>query len=180
MSMENQSYTRRKFVGFGLAAAAATTGGVRAQSPNSKLNMGIIGSGGRGGANLNGVKSENIHTWCDVNRKTLAAAHGRYKGAKSTTDWREIVSNPEIDAVVISTADHHHAPAALAAMKAGKHVYCEKPLAHTVQEARWMKEVYTKNQDKIATQMGTQIHTGDNFRRVVELVQSGAIGKLRE
>lgn len=180
MSMENQSYTRRKFVGFGLAAAAATTGGVRAQSPNSKLNMGIIGSGGRGGANMNGVKSENIHTLCDVNRRTLAAAHGRYKDAKITTDWREIVSNPEIDAVVISTADHHHAPAALAAMKAGKHVYCEKPLAHTVQEARWMQELYIKNQDKIATQMGTQIHATANYRRAVELVKAGAIGKIKE
>lgn len=180
MSTGNQSYTRRKFVGFGMAAVAATTSGARAQSPNSKLNMGIIGSGGRGGENLNGVKSETIHTLCDVNRKTLAAAHGRYKGAKTTTDWREIVANPEIDAVVISTADHHHAPAALAAMKAGKHVYCEKPLAHTVQEARWMQEVYHQKQDQIATQMGTQIHATENYRRAVEMIQDGVIGKVKE
>lgn len=180
MTTHSTSYTRRKFVGFGLAAVAASTSGARAQSPNSKLNIGIIGSGGRGGANLNGVKGENIHTLCDVNRTTLAAAHGRFKDAKITTDWREVVSNPEIEAVVISTADHHHAPAAIAAMQAGKHVYCEKPLAHTVQEARWMQEVYLKNQDKISTQMGTQIHAEDNYRRAVELIQSGAIGKVRE
>lgn len=178
MSIRNQTYTRRKFVGFGLAEAAATSAGVRAQSPNSKLNMGIIGSGGRGGANLNGVKSETIHTLCDVNRKTLEAAQSRYKGAKTTTDWREIVTNPEIDAVVISTADHHHAPAALAAMRAGKHVYCEKPLAHTVQEARWMQEAYANS--KIATQMGTQIHATENYRRAVELVKAGAMGKVKE
>ena len=180
MSLHQQPYTRRKFVGFGLASVAASTIGARAQSPNSRLSIGIIGSGGRGGANLNGVQGENIHTLCDVNRKTLAAVQARFKGAKTTTDWREVVSNPEIDAVVISTADHHHAPAALAAMQAGKHVYCEKPLAHTVQEARWMQEVYLKNQDKIATQMGTQIHAEDNYRRAVEIVQSGALGRVKE
>ncbi|MDB4616133.1 Gfo/Idh/MocA family oxidoreductase, partial [Akkermansiaceae bacterium] len=102
------------------------------------------------------------------------------KGAKTTTDWREVVSNPDIDAVVISTADHHHAPAAIAAMRAGKHVYCEKPLAHTVQEARWMQEEYAKAKGKIATQMGTQIHAGGSYRRAVELIQAGAIGRVKE
>ena len=133
MNKQISNFSRRKFVGFGIASALAPSV-VRGESPNGKLNMGIIGSGGRGGANLNGVKAENIHTLCDINRKTLEAVQKRFKGAKTTTDWREVVSNPEIDAVVISTADHHHAPAAIAAMRAGKHVYCEKPLAHTVQE----------------------------------------------
>lgn len=180
MNSSKQHYPRRKFIGFGLAAAASSTLNVRAQSASSKLNLGIIGSGGRGGANLDGVSGENIRTLCDVNRKTLAAVKARYKDAKTTTDWREVIADPEIDAVVISTADHHHAVAALAAMKAGKHVYCEKPLAHTVQEARWMQEVYLKNQDRIATQMGTQIHAEDNYRRAVEIVQSGALGKIGE
>ncbi|MEN8773872.1 MAG: Gfo/Idh/MocA family oxidoreductase [Akkermansiaceae bacterium] len=173
------NYSRRKFVGFGLASALAPSV-VRGQSPNAKLNMAIIGSGGRGGANLNGVKAENIHTLCDVNRKTLEAVQKRFSGAKTTTDWREVVSNPEIDAVVISTADHHHAPAAIAAMRAGKHVYCEKPLAHTVQEARWMQEEYAKAKGKIATQMGTQIHAGGSYRRAVELIQAGVIGRVKE
>jgi predicted dehydrogenase len=179
MNQDHSAFTRRKFVGLGLASAIAPSA-VRAQSPNSKLSIGIIGSGGRGGANLNGVKGEHIHTLCDVNRKTLAAVQSRFKGSKITTDWREVVSNPGIDAVVISTADHHHAPAAIAAMRAGKHVYCEKPLAHTVQEARWMQEEYAKGKGKIATQMGTQIHANDAYRRAVELIQSGAIGKVKE
>ena len=179
MNKRISNFSRRKFVGFGIASALAPSV-VRGESPNGKLNMGIIGSGGRGGANLNGVKAENIHTLCDINRKTLEAVQKRFKGAKTTTDWREVVSNPEIDAVVISTADHHHAPAAIAAMRAGKHVYCEKPLAHTVQEARWMQEEYAKAKGKIATQMGTQIHAGGSYRRAVELIQAGAIGRVKE
>ena len=179
MNKQISNFSRRKFVGFGIASALAPSV-VRGESPNGKLNMGIIGSGGRGGANLNGVKAENIHTLCDINRKTLEAVQKRFKGAKTTTDWREVVSNPEIDAVVISTADHHHAPAAIAAMRAGKHVYCEKPLAHTVQEARWMQEEYAKAKGKIATQMGTQIHAGGSYRRAVELIQAGAIGRVKE
>lgn len=179
MNEQISNFSRRKFVGFGLASALAPSV-ARGKSPNGKLNMGIIGSGGRGGANLNGVTAENIHTLCDVNRKTLEAVQKRFKGAKTTTDWREVVSNPDIDAVVISTADHHHAPAAIAAMRAGKHVYCEKPLAHTVQEARWMQEEYAKAKGKIATQMGTQIHAGGSYRRAVELIQAGAIGRVKE
>lgn len=179
MNKQISNFSRRKFVGFGIASALAPSV-VRGESPNGKLNMGIIGSGGRGGANLNGVKAENIHTLCDINRKTLEAVQKRFKGAKTTTDWREVVSNPEIDAVVISTADHHHAPAAIAAMRAGKHVYCEKPLAHTVQEARWTQEEYAKAKGKIATQMGTQIHAGGSYRRAVELIQAGAIGRVKE
>ncbi|MCH1500405.1 MAG: Gfo/Idh/MocA family oxidoreductase [Akkermansiaceae bacterium] len=179
MNKQISNFSRRKFVGFGIASALAPSV-VRGESPNGKLNMGIIGSGGRGGANLNGVKAENIHTLCDINRKTLEAVQKRFKGAKTTTDWRKVVSNPEIDAVVISTADHHHAPAAIAAMRAGKHVYCEKPLAHTVQEARWMQEEYAKAKGKIATQMGTQIHAGGSYRRAVELIQAGAIGRVKE
>ena len=170
---------RRTFVGFGLAAALAP-GATKSKSPNGKLNMGIIGSGGRGGGNLGGVSKENIHTLCDVNRNTLAAVKKRFPNAKTTTDWREVVADPEIDAVVISTADHHHAPASIAAMRAGKHVYCEKPLAHTVQEARWMQEEYAKQQGKIATQMGTQIHANGSYRRAVELIRAGAIGKVKE
>ena len=119
MNQSHQQFTRRKFVGLGLASVIAPSAS-RAQSANSKLSIGVIGSGGRGGANLNGVKGEHIHTLCDINRNTLKSVQQRFKDAKTTTDWREVVSNPEIDAVVISTADHHHAPAAIAAMRAGK------------------------------------------------------------
>jgi predicted dehydrogenase len=175
-----QTYSRRKFVGFGLAAVAAGAARSRAQSPNEKLNIGIIGAGGRGGANLGGVQAENIYALCDINRQTLEQAKAKFVGAKITTDWRELVGDPSIDAVVISTADHHHAPAAIAAMREGKHVYSEKPLAHTVQEARWMQEEYLKRKASIATQMGTQIHAGDSYRRAVELIRAGAIGKVKE
>ena len=172
--------SRRKFIGFGIAATTACSARVKSQSPNQKLNIAIIGAGGRGGANTNGVKSETIYALCDTNPGALSSAKGRYPGAKTTSDWREVVNDPAIDAVVVSTADHHHAPASIAAMRNGKHVYSEKPLAHTVQEARWMQEEYLKRKDKIATQMGTQIHATDNYRRAVELVQAGAAGKIKE
>ena len=135
-SHHHPTFTRRKFVGFGLAAVAAGRVSTRAASPNGKLNIGIIGSGGRGGANLGGVKSENIYSLCDVNRNTLESVKAKFGGAKSTTDWREIVTDPSIDAVVISTADHHHALAAIAAMRQKKNTsIVEKPLAHTVQRS---------------------------------------------
>ena len=174
---------RRTFIGFGLAAAATSTIGhipAQAQSPNDKLNLGIIGSGGRGGANLNGVRSEHIQWLCDINPQTLTTQGAKFPDAKHTTDWREVIADDSVDGVVISTADHHHAPAAIAAMRAGKHVYAEKPLAHTVQEARWMQDEYLKRKDSIATQMGTQIHAGNNFRRSVELIRAGAIGEVTE
>jgi predicted dehydrogenase len=172
--------TRRHFIGFGLAATAGLATPARAQSPNAKLNLGIIGVGGRGADNLAGVASQTIHTLCDVHAGNLAAAKAKHPGAKTTRDWRELVANPAVDAVVISSADHHHAPAAIAAMRAGKHVYCEKPLAHTVQEARWMQEEARKGHGKIATQMGTQIHATENYRRAVEQVRAGAVGQVRQ
>ena len=144
--------------------------GAAKDKPNEKLNIGIIGSGGRGSANLRGVSSENIVALCDVNVQTLDAVHKKYPKAKKYTDWRKMIDDKSIDAVAVSTADHSHALASVAAMRAGKHVYCEKPLAHSVHEARVMRETYA--QTGVATQMGTQIHANDNYRRVVELVQS--------
>ncbi|NNM31066.1 MAG: Gfo/Idh/MocA family oxidoreductase [Akkermansiaceae bacterium] len=170
--------TRRSFLATtAMAAGSAVAAPV---SPNEKLRLGIIGSGGRGGANTNGVKGEEIAWLCDTNRKVLDGLKTKFSGAKQTTDWREVIADDSIDAVVISTADHHHALAAVAAMKSGKHVYCEKPLAHNPREARIMRDTCKGAQGKVATQMGTQIHATDNYRRVVELVQSGAIGKVRE
>ena len=175
---------RRTFIKTtGAAGLIATTGpnlllGAAKDSPNEKLNIGIIGAGGRGSANLRGVSSENIVALCDVNVQTLEAVHKKYPKAKKYTDWRKMIDDKSIDAVTVSTADHCHALASVAAMRAGKHVYCEKPLAHSVHEARVMRETFAKA--GVATQMGTQIHANDNYRRVVELVQSGAIGPVRE
>ena len=148
------------------------------KSPNEKLNVGIIGVAHRGAANTQGVATENIVALCDIDDNYLAEAKKKFPGAKTYNDWRELVQQKSIDAVVVSTTDHTHALASVAAMKNGKHVYCEKPLGHTVFEARRMGEVY--RQSKLATQMGTQIHATDNYRRVVELVQSGAVGPIRE
>lgn len=152
----------------------------RVWAPGEKLNIGIIGAGGRGKANTEGVKDENIYILCDINSAALDEAKSKYPDAKTCRDWRQVIDDPKVDAVVISTADHHHALAAIAAMRAGKHVYCEKPLGHTVREARLMQAEYAKRQGRIVTQMGTQIHAGDNYRRVVELVQGGAIGPVHE
>jgi len=148
------------------------------RSPNEKLNMGIIGVHSRGAANMKAVASENIVALCDVDERYLAEAAKRYPKAKTYVDWRKMLDQNNIDAVTVSTTEHTHAPASVMAMKRGKHVFCEKPLAHSVHETRVMRETY--RQTGVATQMGTQIHATENYRRVVELVQSGAIGPVRE
>ena len=162
--------------GLAVAATPNLLLGAAKESPNEKLNMGIIGSGGRGSANLRGVASENIVALCDVNVQTLEAVHKKYPKAKKYTDWRKMMDDKSIDAVTVSTADHCHAPASVAAMRAGKHVYCEKPLTRDVHEARLVTE--TARKAGVATQQGTQIHAGNNYRRVVERIQSGAIGTI--
>jgi predicted dehydrogenase len=162
-------------LGFWIARNSALAEG---DSANDKLNIGIIGVGGRGRANTDQVTSENIVALCDVDDRALGVAAKRFAAAKTYTDWRKMLEQKGMDAVIVSTTDHTHAPASVMAMKRGMHVYCEKPLAHSVYEARVMQETYLKS--RVSTQMGTQIHAGDNYRRVVELVQSGAIGPVRE
>jgi predicted dehydrogenase len=154
---------------------------VRGTQANEKLNVAGIGIGGRGAANVNGVgASENIVALCDVDEKHAAQTFEKYPQAKRYKDFRRMLDEMQnkIDAVVVGTPDHTHAVAGVMAMKLGKHCYCEKPLTHTVYEARVMADV--AREKKLVTQMGTQIHAGDNYRRVVELVQTGAIGKVRE
>ncbi len=147
-------------------------------SPNAKLNIAAIGVGGRGGDDLNEVKSENIVALCDVNEKNLAAAAKKFPQARTYADWRKCLDQKDIDAVVCATTDHTHAFVNVWAMNRGKHVYCEKPLANSVQEARLVRDTYLKNKGKLATQMGTQIHASDNYRRMVELIRRGAIGAV--
>jgi predicted dehydrogenase len=147
------------------------------ESPNAKLGMAIIGVGGRGGANMKGVQGERIVALCDLNAEALKRAAQQFPEAKTYDDWRKCLEQKDIDAVVCSTTDHTHAFINIWAMNRGKHVYCEKPLANGVYEARQVRETYLKNKSKLATQMGTQIHATENFRRVVELIKMGAIGK---
>jgi predicted dehydrogenase len=157
------------------AASAAPS-----RSPNEKLNIGIIGCGGRGAANAGAVASENIVALCDVNENNLAKAAEKYPQAKKYIDWRQLLDQKGLDAVVISATDHHNGLASICAMRRGLSVYCEKPGSHNVYEARVKQETYLKNKDRLATQLGTQMHASDNYRRVVELIQSGAIGPVRE
>lgn len=165
------------FAGIGVWTIAAGTP-AEGRSPNEKLNIGIIGAGGRGASNTGDVATENIAALCDVNDQALEAAAKRFPQAKRYNDFREMLQQKDLDAVVVSTTDHTHAPASAMAMSLGKHVYCEKPLAHSVHEARRIQQI--RNEKKVATQMGTQIHATENYRRVVELIQAGAIGPVRE
>jgi predicted dehydrogenase len=183
--MMSRRADRREFLKSSALAAvgfwvAGTRAPARSRSPNEKLNVGIIGVHSRGAANMEAVATagENVVALCDVDENYLAEAAKKHPKAKTYIDWRKMLDQKDIDAVTVSTAEHTHAPASIAAMKRGKHVYCEKPLAHSVYEARMMRQ--TCRQAKVATQMGTQIHATDNYRRVVELVQSGAIGPVRE
>jgi predicted dehydrogenase len=153
---------------------------VRSAQANEKLNIAGIGIGGRGAANVNGVASENLVALCDIDEKRAAATFKRFPKAKRYKDFRKMLDemHAQIDAVVIGTPDHTHAPAGMMAMKLGKHCYCEKPLTHSVYEARMMANI--AREKNLVTQMGTQIHAGGNYRRVVELVQTGTIGAVRE
>ena len=120
----------------------------------------------------------NVVALCDVDENYLGAAAKRFPKAQTYSDFRRLLEKKEIDAVVVATPDHTHAVATAAALHLGKHVYCEKPLTHTVHEARFIAEL--ANKQKRVTQMGTQIHAGSNYRRVVELVKAGAVGSIRE
>jgi predicted dehydrogenase len=174
---------RRQFIKH---SAAATTGallvGVRTRarqiSPNEKLNIGMIGVANRAGDDLKEVAGENIVALCDIDDNYLTAVKQKFPGAKTYNDFRRLLDQQDIDAVVVGTPDHTHAVAAVAALRSGRHVYCEKPLARTISEARIITE--TARKLNRVTQIGTQIHAGSNYRRVVELVQSGAIGAVRE
>jgi predicted dehydrogenase len=153
---------------------------VWAASPNEKLNIATIGCSGRGASNIQGVDSENIVAMCDVDHKYAAGMFDKHPQAKKYHDFRKMLDeiHGQIDAVVVSTPDHTHAPAGVMAMRLGKHLYCEKPLTHSVYESRLMTDL--AREKKLATQLGTQIHAGNNYRRVVELVQAGAVGPIEE
>lgn len=192
MSRPNRTH-RREFlkrgaatgaVGFGYWASPRCFGQAEATklptSPNEKLNLAVIGVARRGAANLDEVQSQNIVALCDVDGKALDGAAQRFPKAAKYTDFRKLLEAPKekFDAVLVAIADHCHVPASVMAMNLGKHVYCEKPLAHNVYEARLAAE--TAKKQKRVTQMGTQIHAEPNYRRVVELIQSGAIGPVSE
>ena len=175
-----QMLRNTSLAGIGIWLSTGPGGRANGQSPNEKLNVAGIGVGGRGASDVNGVAGENIVALADVDDRRAAGTFNRYPKAKKYRDFRKMLDelDKQIDAVVVGTPDHTHAPTAAMAMKMGKHCYCEKPLTHAVYETRVLTELARKN--KLATQLGTQIHARDNYRRVVELVQSGAIGPVRQ
>jgi predicted dehydrogenase len=172
--------TRRDFLG--AAAALTAVAPLAAEDtkvgPKDKLNLGVIGVGGQGMYSVGQIAHENIVALCDVDseRSDVLKARRDHPTAKFYQDFRRLLDQKGIDAVVVATPDHWHAIPAVAAMKAGMHVYCEKPLAHSVHEIRVMMQ--TAAQTKRITQMGTQIHAENNYRRVVEIVQAGVLGKV--
>jgi len=175
--------SRRGFLTNSLQAGCLVIGFpaiLSARSPGSKLNIAVIGAGGRGAANLAKMKAENVVALCDVNSTYLAKAASSFPKAKTFRDFRLLYDRVlnDIDAVVVSTTEHTHAFATLPALKARKHVYCEKPLTRDVHEARIITEA--AREAGVATQLGTQIHAGNNYRRVVELIRAGAVGTVRE
>jgi len=183
--MTHRKLTRRTVLRHSaLAGIAVWTGGRiglgQQKSPNEKLHIAGIGIGGRGVNDINACAGENIVALCDVDQRRAWPSFVRFPRVQRFKDFRRMFDklDRQIDAVVVATPDHTHAVAAMAAMRRGKHCYCEKPLTHNVYEARLMAETAAKH--KLATQMGTQIHAGENYRRVVELIRSGAIGPVSE
>ncbi len=179
--------SRRRFLKTTAASAAVLSTGVwsaaataASKSANEKLNIACIGTANRAAADIGGLKQENIVALVDVDENYLKRAGGKFPSARLYADYREMLTKEagKIDAVMVGTPDHHHAPATIRAIRAGLHVYCEKPLTHTVHECRVVREAAKKF--GVATQLGTQIHAGENYRRVVEIVQAGTLGDVTE
>ncbi|MCU0229076.1 MAG: Gfo/Idh/MocA family oxidoreductase [Bryobacterales bacterium] len=141
--------------------------------------MALIGVWGRGTAHYASLRNENVVALCDVYEPRTREAQAMFPKAKCYTDWRKVMEQKDVEAMVICTADQHHAFIANWAINRGMHVFCEKPLGMTVQEARVVRANYLKNRAKIATQHGTQRHAYPNFERVRELILDGAIGQLQ-
>jgi predicted dehydrogenase len=181
-----QSLTRRAWLGGAAAAAAAFTVvprhvlGAPGQPPASeRLSIAGVGVGGMGKSNLGACVSENIVALCDVDFALAAGTFQQYPRAKQYKDFRVMLDQQkDIDAVIVATPDHTHAVVALAAIQRGKHVYVQKPMSHSVAEARVLTEAARKH--KVATQMGNQGRSGDGARLVCEWIWSGAIGAVRE
>ena len=164
-------------VGFWVAGRPAR---VAAKSPNEKLDLACIGVGGRGSNNLEGMRKENVVAICDVDEYHARGAFKIFEKAEKFNDYRKLLDklHGKIDAVVVSTPDHMHAPITLAALELGKHVYCEKPLTRTIAEARRVAEATRKY--KRVTQMGNGGNARSASRRTVEMLQAQSFGPVRE
>ncbi len=182
----NRTVSRRRFLKTSAAFAAGVSllpeGPVLGASPNEKLNIALVGCGGRGSWFVGAVPrmGQNFVAMCDVNEQRAAESYKKLPRVPKFHDYRRMLSklDKEIDAVIVAAPDHIHAPCGTMAMKMGKHLYCEKPLTNTINEARVMRR--TANECGVATQMGNQGTATGAFREQVEIVQSGGIGEVRE
>jgi len=179
--------SRRQFLASAAAAAAGVTivprhvlGGPGRTVPSEKLNVACIGVGGMGAGDTGQVSTENIVALCDVDWRHAAGTFNRFGKAKKHRDFRRMLDKEgkNIDAVTVSTPDNTHAVAAMMAIKMGKHVYCQKPLAHDMYEVRKLTEAAREH--KVMTQMGIQLHAESCVKLVVEMIKSGVIGKVRK
>jgi len=176
-----RDFLKSSFAG-GVALSAA--GWARAAGADSRLRVASIGPGGKGWSDLTGVAASplvDVVALCDIDEgpKNLGRAAEKYPAARRYTDFRRLLDEArDIDAVIVSTPDHMHAPISLAAMRLGKHVHCQKPLTHTVFEARQMR--LAARRAGVVTQMGNQIQSHTAYRTAVKLVHDGAIGKVQE
>ena len=153
--------------------------GAKRVSPSEKLSIAGIGVGGMGGGNLGQLEAENIVALCDVDHGYAARTFARYPKAKVYKDFRVMLEKQkDIDAVVVATPDHTHAVISMAAIQAGKHVYCQKPLTHDIYESRTLAEA--ARESKVATVMGVQGHSGEGIRLICEWIWDGAIGAVKE
>lgn len=175
---------RRRFLKSTAAVGAGLTilpsgflGG--AEAPSNKLNIALIGVWGRGEAHHGAISSQNVAALCDIDENHLAEVSKKFPKAKTYVDWRQCLDQKDLDSVVCCTADHTHAFVANWALNRGLHVYCEKPVANCVEEARVVRANYLKRKNKQATQVGTQRHAHPNFDRVRELIRDGVIGELK-
>jgi len=177
--------SRRSFLGRSALAAATVTfvprhllGGAGYTPPSEKLNIAGVGIGGMGASNLRACEKENIVALCDVDDAYAAKTFQKYPSAKKHRDFRRMLeTQKDIDAVIVATPDHTHAVVAMTAMSLGKHVYVQKPLTHSIEEARALTEAARKY--KVATQMGNQGHSFEGIRLICEWIWDGAIGTVR-
>ena len=183
-SVTSLRWSRRDFLKATTLATGAVAFGVptllRGANLNSKLNIACIGAMGKGKSDTDNCASENIVALCDVDAERCAGQRKKYATAKFFQDYRRLFDELDkgIDAVTVSTPDHFHAIAASAAMRLGKHVYCQKPLVQTIYEARYLRDL--AHETGVVTQMGNQGSAADGLRRAVECIQSGLIGQVSE
>src|SRR5262245_44072513 len=190
--MNTPTINRRRFLKQSAALAGTAAGAqifgapavLSAEARSGKLGIAVIGCGGQGGGNPGIAAGERLVALVEIDDKRLGEAVDKVKAKapnpKTYSDYRKMYDecHKDLDAVLIATPDHHHAPAAIRAIQLGKGVFCEKPLTWCIYEARTLAEAARKH--KVATQMGNQGHSGEGYRRLCEYIWAGAIGNVTE